>query len=364
MHTMSAEPGAGPVEPGRQSAASLLFDLAVGAVLFVGVTIGFSPWYSDRLFERRAFESYYGSGIYRFRFLGRETVLWLDRMLPNDPLGSHLLVNGRHPLAAELFTAFFVLDAVSFLAIVLLARQLLRRAAVPEPGRSLVVVLLLGVVAVSLSTVTPYDLPSVAVILAVLAAASGRPPWDLLAVPLVVVGVCTRESALLAVAALVAHVVATPSNRRQIVVGAITGATGVATYVVIRLGSSSPSFWSALTIEGNIGRLIQWIGLAVMAAAYVAWRYGCAQAGLGGAAVRRPLGWLWVLASPYLVTALLTGYWFEVRLLVPLLVCELWLRCEAVRQHDTDSVQRSSPLAGLRTNWSRSSTVSSPAGSS
>ncbi|MGN6693133.1 MAG: hypothetical protein ACTHN0_03070 [Aquihabitans sp.] len=361
---MSAEPGGGQVEPVRRSAGSLVFDLAVGAVLFVGVTIGFTPWYSDRLFERRAFESYYGSGVYRFRFLGREAVLWLDRVLPNDPLGSHLVVNGRHPLAAELFTAFFVLNAVSFLAIVLLTRHLLRRAGVTEPGRSLVVVLLLGLVAVSLSTVTPYDLPSVALIRAVLAAASARPPWDLLAAPLVVLGVCTRESALVAVAALVAHVVTSPSTRRQIVVAAAAGVAGAVAYLGIRLGSSSPSFWSALTLEGNVARLVQWIGLGLMAAAYLAWRAGCAQAGLGGAGVRRPLGWFWVLASPYLVTALLTGYWFEVRLLVPMLVGELWLRCEAARQQDTDSFQSASPLAALRTSWSRSSTVSSPAGSS
>ena len=361
---MSVEPVGGPEGGGRRLGASLAFDLAVGAVLFVGVTIGFSPWYSDRLLDRGAFRAYYGHGVYQFRILGPEVVLWLDRVVPNDPLGSHLVVNGRHPHAADLFTALFVLNAVSFVAVLLLARGIVRRAGVAEPGRSLVMALLLVVVAVSLSTVTPYDLPSVAFILGILVAASARPPWDLLAVLLVVAGVLTRESALVAVAALVAHALVVPPSRRRVVVTAVTGAAGVAAYLGVRIGASSPSFWEAVTAAGNVARLIQWIGLGVMAAAYLAWRHACALAGLDGPVVRRSLVWLWLLASPYVVTALMTGYWFEVRLLVPMLACELWLRGAVARQHDTESFQSSRPLPGLLTSRSRPSTVTSPTGSS
>lgn len=361
---MSAEPVGGQVD-GDRSGASLLFDLAIGAVLFLGVTVGFSPWYSQRLFERRAFESYYGDGIYQFRVLGREAVLWLDRMVPNDPLGSHLVVNGRHPHAGDLFTALFVVNAVSFFAVVLLARHVTRRAGVSEPGRSLVMVVLLLVVAVSLSTVTPYDLPSVALILAVLVAASARAPWDLAAVPLIVAGVLTRESALVAVAALVAHALVVPPSRRRVAITAATGVAGVAAYVGVRVGATSPALWQSVTVEGNVARLIQWVGLGVMAAAYLAWRRAAALAGLDGPVVRRSLIWLWCLGSPYVVTALLTGYWFEVRLLVPMLACELWLRCEVAAQpQDTARDQSSRPLSGLRTSRSRSSTVSTPADSS
>lgn len=355
----------GQVGGGRRSRASLVFDLAVGAVLFVGVTVGFSPWYSGRLFDRGVFEAYYGKGIYQFRILGPEVVLWLDRVVPNDPLGSHLVVNGRHPHAADLFTALFVLNGASFIAVVLLARYLVRRAGVSEPGRSLVMALLLAVVAISLSTVTPYDLPSIALILGVLAVASARPPWDLLAVPLVIAGVLTRESALVAVAALVAHAIVVSPSRRRTVVIALTAAAGVAAYLGVRVGSSSPSFWEAVVITGNLARLIQWIGLGVMVAAYAAWRYACTVAGLDGADVRRSLGWFWLLTSPYVVTALLTGYWFEVRLLVPMVVGELWLRCEVVRQsQETDSGHSSSPLGESPTNRSRTSTVTSPADTS
>lgn len=347
------------------SRRALAFDLGVAAVLYVTVTIGLLPWYSARLFDRGVFRAYYGDGVYQFRILGPDVVLWLDRLVPNDPLGSHLVVNGNTPHAADLFTALFVLNGVSFAAIVLLARCILRRAGVADPVRSLVMVLFLVAVAASLSTVTPYDLPSVALILAVLVVAGTRPPWDFLAVPLVVVGVLTRESALVAVAALAAQAWVGRPCRRRVVLVVVAAAAGAAAYLGVRVGADSPAFWESLTIEGNLARLIQWIGLAMMIAVYLLWRHVCGLAGLDGAPPRRSVRWFWVFASPYVVTALLTGYWFELRLLVPMIAGELWLRGEAAAQsQDTDSVQSSSPLAGLPTSRSRSSTVSTPADSS
>ena len=50
-----------PSEPGRRwpERASLPFDLAVAAVAYLTVTVGLAPWYSERLFDRDAFEGYY-----------------------------------------------------------------------------------------------------------------------------------------------------------------------------------------------------------------------------------------------------------------------------------------------------------------
>ena len=362
---MRGEPVDDEVAAGRPGWGSLLFDLVVGAVLFVAVTVGFSPWYSDRLFDRGVFRAYYDQGVYQFRILGPDVVLWIDRVIPNDPLGSHLVANGRHPHAADLFTALFVLNAVSFVALVVLIHVVVRRGGLVEPGRSLVVVLLLVAVALSLSTVTPYDLPALALALAVLVAAGSRPPWDLLAVPLIVLGVLTRESALVAVAALAAHAVVVPPSRRRLVLIVVTGVAGVAAYLGVRVGASSPAFWETLTIEGNLARLIQWVGLAVMAGLYLVWRRGSALAGLGGGGSGRAVGWFWLFASPYVLTAFLTGYWFELRLLVPMLVGELWVRAEVARHpHETESVQSSRPPLGSLTSRSRSSTVSTPADSS
>ncbi len=94
---------------------------------------------------------------------------------------------------------------------------------------------------------------------------------------------------------------------------------GVAAYLGVRIGSSSPSFWEALTIEGNLARLIQWMGLATMAVVYLIWRRVCRLAGLDGPLQRRAVWWFWVCAR---VTSLLTGYDCGCG---PLVVCEPWL---------------------------------------
>lgn len=345
--------------------ASLPFDLAVAAVAYLTVTVGLAPWYSERLFDREAFAGYYDQGIYRFRIVGPEVVLWLERsVLGGDPIGSHLVVGARQPHAADLFTAIFLLNAVSLLGIVLLARGILRRARVPEPARSLVMVVLVVTLAASLSTVTPYDLPSLLLVLAILVVADRRPPWDLLAVPLVVLAVLTRESALIVVAGLVAHALVVPPSRRRIGVIVAVGIAGVAAYVGVRVGSSSPALWEALTIRGNLVRLIQWMGLGMMAATYLVWWRVCALAGLGEARSRRAVGWFWLLATPYVLTALLTGYWFEVRLLIPMVVVELWLRASLAQGQDTSSVQSPSPLEDSASTRSDDETTSTPAGSS
>ncbi len=170
------------VRPEGRGGLGLAFDLGVAAVLYLTVTVGLLPWYSTRLFGREEFRSYFSQGVYQFRILGPDVVLWLDRGRPARfaPVG-----NGRHP-AADLFTATRATPSA-------VARAIVRRARIAEPARSLVMVVLLSVVAISLSTVTPYDLPSLALILAILVVADLRSPWYVLAIPLVVVGVLTRR---------------------------------------------------------------------------------------------------------------------------------------------------------------------------
>ena len=64
------------------------------------------------------------------------------------------------------------------------------------------------------------------------------------------------------------------------------------------------------------------------------------------------------------LTALLTGYWFEVRLLIPMVVVELWLRASLAQRQDTSSVQSPSPLEDSASTRSDDETTSTPAGSS
>ena len=186
----------------------------------------------------------------------------------------------------------------------------------------------------SATTVTPYDLPALALALGALVATDARRPLDLGSIPLLVAAVATRESALVAVAALVARWWcerdggAAPRRSRPSFVAAFAAA-GVATYLVLLAATDDGALWAQLALRGNVGRLYGWFGLAAMVGGWCLWRRAMVLAGLDGQGARREVRWMWLLASPYVVVALLTGYWFEVRLLLPMLVAELWVRAGA-----------------------------------
>jgi hypothetical protein len=303
-------------------------DLVLAGFLFLVATVAFRSWYSSTLADRAAFEPWYTDGVYAPRWLGTRAALWLESLLGN-PLGDAFVVAGRYPLAGDMTTALLVLNGAAMAVLALLVGHVARagRDAVGDAQPALVTTVLLAVVAASLSTVTPYDLPSLACLLAVLVLASLRPPLDLLAVPVVVVGVLTRESVLVAVAALVAAAWV-DRDRRRVRPGLVVavGVAGVAAYALPRLLDGDASAWAALSLRGNVGRLAGWLGLGLMVAAYVVWRRSWA---LGGHPTPPSVGRCWLVAMPYVAVALLTGYWFELRLLVPMLVAELWLRASA-----------------------------------
>ncbi len=319
------------VQVGRWRRRAADVGLVVGLVAVVRV--GFAPWYSSPLLDRAAFVHQYRHGVYGHRLLGREAVLWLERAI-GDPLGEHLVLAGRHPLAGGMATAGIVVDLVAAAAIALLVGHLLDRRSLPEPARWLVVLTLGVLVALSATAVTPYDLPALALALGALVATDARRPLDLGSIPLLVAAVATRESALVAVAALVARWWcerdggAAPRRSRPSFVAAFAAA-GVATYLVLLAATDDGALWAQLALRGNVGRLYGWFGLAAMVGGWCLWRRAMVLAGLDGQGARREVRWMWLLASPYVVVALLTGYWFEVRLLLPMLVAELWVRAGA-----------------------------------
>jgi len=305
---------------------SSLWTALVAAGAYTFVTIAFTPWYSERLLRRGPFEATFGSGVYRFRVLGRELVLLVERLVGN-PLGEHLVVNGRHPHAGGMFTALFVVNGLAFVAIALLAGMLLRQARVGTLGQIAVLAVIVGTLAASASTVTPYDFLCNALLVGALVAADRRPPWDLAAVPLVVAAVLTRESGLVAAAALVA-VGFTGGDRRRRTVAIAAALAGVAAYVAVRLVvGGDADLWADWSVRGNLARPIEWLGLAAMVGAYVVWRRAALLAGL--VFDRTTTLRFWALASPYVAVGMLTGYWFEVRLVVPMILCEVWLSTRA-----------------------------------
>ncbi|QXC61529.1 hypothetical protein KSP35_01375 [Aquihabitans sp. G128] len=309
-------------------------DGAVAVVAGVASTFAASTWFSRALYDRAAFDGQYDHGVYRPRVVGRELVRAVHHVIGN-PLPGWVSPSGRAGLPhGDLYSAMTLVNLVAFLAFATLAHVVVGRAGLPEPHRTLVFATLVLAVAATGYVVTPYDQLSYVLLLAALVAATARPPWDLAAPVLVAVGVANRESALLAVAALWAVWWVRRDDRRLATIAATSSLAGVAAYASVRVGAAQggagPSLWSGLTLAGNVGRLTGWVGALLLVALLVWWRGTAEVAGLGTSGeARTAVRAYWLLALPYLLVAGLTGYWFEVRLLAPVLVGELWVRARS-----------------------------------
>jgi hypothetical protein len=314
-------------------------DLAIAGLLYLVATVGFASWYSPQYFDRARFGAQYDHGIYRYRVVGRDLVLLADRWLHGNPIGRWL---GSPATQGQLFSAFFVVNGLAFLAFALFLRALLRRhGGLTESGRLCAYLVVLGAVALSSFVVTPYDMTSYALIAAFLLLVTARPPLDLLSIPVLVLAVLTRESAFVALAAVAAalltgspHVrlgegaIAAASVRRGRRVFAVAAAAGVAAYLLLRVVAAGEpgSSWAALTLRDNVTSGRGLVGAAMAALAVACWRRvrpACGLAVGAGAITRRR--WFLALSLPYLAVSVATGLWFELRLLVPVLLGDLWL---------------------------------------
>jgi len=295
-------------------------DLPISVALVVATSVGFATWFSRSTMDPGLFDAYYRRGVYRYRVVGRALVWNLYRVLGN-PLGNHLPRSTVGSNPGAMFTALVVVNGLCFAGTCYLIHRLIRGLA--EPGRTLIFVTLATIVALSGYVVTPYDQLAYLLLLLVVMAADLRPPFDLAPPALTVLAVANRETAFVAVAALLASRWPLQRDRRSMIaIG--SGIAGVVAYVALRgAGDGSAKVWDQITLLGNLGRLTGWIGVVLIAAMLWAWWAVCQVSGFtGGPAVRR----LWLFSTPYLLVAGLTGYWFEVRLLVPMLLAECWVR--------------------------------------
>ena len=195
------------------------------ATLHLVLTLGYDSSYSHQLYAREAFVGHYGHGVYQYRVLGRELVLAVGRVLRHFNLALHTTAtdigHGRPP--ADLFTAFVVVNGAAFVALaaVLYLVTVAAATAGDEDWRlSYVVVIVL--VALSGYVVTPYDyLGYLFTVTAVVVALQPRPWAPPLCLLLAAGGTATRESFVVAVAAVAAARVgrsaggATPCGGRQ-----------------------------------------------------------------------------------------------------------------------------------------------------
>ena len=309
------------------------------ATLHLVLTLGYDSSYSHQLYARDAFLGQYENGVYRYRVLGRELVLAVGQVLQRFNVTLHTTAtdigHGRPP--GDLFTAFVVVNGVSFVALAIVLYLVTAAAGDDDWRLSYVVVIVL--VALSGYVVTPYDnLGYLFTVAAVVVALRPRPWAPPVCLVLACAGTATRESVVVAVAAVAAALLAEHGVRAFVrlrdpawwsAAALVTGWAG--TYVVLRLvlGEDEPgtSLWMRMPRELNwqmstpVALVFFGLGVATLQLTWPA---------LTGTALRR---WhltrlaLWILSAPYVAVCIIGGIWFEtMRLLMPIVLCEHVLR--------------------------------------
>lgn len=296
-------------------------ELALAAFAHLAVSVGFASWWSRVTFDQPRFGDQYHQGIYRYRLIGTGAVEGVADLVGN-PLGERL----GPDQAGELFTGLVAVNGVSFLIFVVLSGALLSQAGIGGARRTVLQLLTIALVALSSFVVTPYDdLALVWMAAVVLAARAGR-PWDLLAPALVVVGVATRETALLGAAVLVATVLAGERAGRAARMAWSTLGAGCAAYVGLRLVLGGAfQVRQGVSIDENLTTPVRWMGLTLAVLLVVAW-VALTSDLTGGPSPSSGRRWLYILSLPYVVLVAATAGWFEVRVLVPILLADLWVR--------------------------------------
>jgi hypothetical protein len=309
---------------------TLALGAALPAALYLVLTLGYDASYSHHLYARQPFLAQYEHGIYRYRVVGREAVVFVAKVLNHF----HLVVVTPAVGRSDLFTALLVVNGAAFVAFTLL----LYAATAREPGWLGPYVVLVVLVGASGYVVTPYDHLSYLLMLAAALVAFGpRPgPWWLCAV-LGVVGVATRESFLVACAAAVGVAVASRGSDRRTTLlwrnALVLSGASVATYVGLKLALADPreasTFWFSSPFVWEYNRHLSSVA-AVLIVVLGWWALHALFPRLDAGSRRR---WrlaravLWALSLPYLFACLVGGLWFEsLRLLLPLFLAEYLVR--------------------------------------
>lgn len=316
--------GTGEARRGKpaQSGLFLSFAIVIPLVTIVATHIWLRSAYSTNIFHLQGFLDQYDSGIYRYRILGRETLLAFY----------HLLLRHRHdvplavaadPYATRYFYAAYVLLNgvclfVSNLALLILLWNYREGISDLRCGCYFFTWLIL---ALSTYTVTPYDQLAYALMLLALLAAHARPVWMAYAVvgAAAILGGLTRETEFLVSPALWTVAIFTKgrTSRRFAAMGYVHIAFFAACYLALRIFVSGPAAVAqGLSFGGGkvalpalvVMSVIVYMGLALFSREYAGYKPGIV---------------FLVLASPYVVTVLLSGAFWELRLVVPIVICQL-----------------------------------------
>lgn len=302
-----------------------MFVIVIPVITILSTHIWMTTAYTRNVFHLQGFLTQYDSGIYRYRILGRHLLLAIYHLLllhgHDTPLPLTI-----DPKATRYFYASYVLlnSACLFVTNLVLLILLWSRQKGISDLRCAFYFFTWLVLMFSLYTVTPYDQLAYALMLVAFLAVSARPTWIAYVIvgAAAVLGGLTRETEFLVSPALwtVAMFTRGQMSRRFAALGHFHLAMFAACYVVLRMTISGPSrVMQGLTFGGG-GRaalpgLLLMSLIAYMALALFSREYPSRKPGLVFLA----------LSFPYVLTVLLSGLLWELRLVVPIVLSYLFV---------------------------------------
>jgi hypothetical protein len=315
----------------RRSSGTLFWMLAITIpiVVVLSTHLWLRTGYTADVFHLQGFLAQYNEGIYRYRIVGRESVLWTYRFLTSH-FSDKPFPMPRDPAATLLFYAsYVVVIGTGFFCSNLLLLLLLADRDKHLPDLNLAIYFFLTLLqALAMAVVTPYDQVSYAIILLGFWAVSkceGPAAYLLLGVTAVAGGL-NRETEFLVTPALLAVALFTKGKTRERYRNAGIYHLGIfaLVYVGVRilLPTSHPvsgglTWGGVWALESLVVlALITFIGTLMAVRLY---------------ANVFPTIALLVLSAPYLATIALSGVLRELRLLLPLLLGQAFVYVEISR---------------------------------
>jgi hypothetical protein len=309
--------------PHPQRGLFLVLAIVVPLVTILSTHVWLRSAYTSHVFNLQGFLDQYGNGIYRYRILGRDLLLRIYHLLvahhrdqpfpmPTDP-DATLLFYGAYVLLNAVFFFF------SNLILLLLLWDWKKGITDLRLAHYFFLVFLL---ALSTYAVTPYDQPAYFLMLACFLSLRFRTAWITYAVLGVaaIAGGLNRETEFLVTSALwTVAVFSQPKEAgRYFRAGLFHLILFSACYIGLRfLLPGAPTIAGGLTYGGKwpLPSLAVVCALFFVAVSMVVREYP----------TRKPSLVLLVLSAPYIVTILIGGQIRELRLLLPLLFCVLFV---------------------------------------
>ena len=296
---------------------------AIPVVTIISTHLLLRSGYTGDVFHLQGFLDQYNAGIFRYRILGRELLLFVYRHLtsrfPDKPFPML-----RDPNATLLFYLSNVaINAVSFFFSNLMLLWLLSSQKSVITDVHLVQYFFLTLLqALAMAVVTPYDQLTYVFLFVAFLGATASNQWItyLLLGIAAIAGGLNRETEFLVTPALlsIGFFLRGEASRRYVAAGCYHLVLFACTYVGLRIfiptshiisgGVTMGGKWA--WSSGLVLALLFYVGTAISIRLYNS---------------LRPTIVLLILCAPYLVTILLSGALRELRLLNPILICQMFV---------------------------------------